>query len=216
MSGNAVYRLFGKRIFDLLIVVPLFILLSPLMLILMLSAALVMGRPALFRQIRPGWLGKPFTIYKFRTMREAVDSRGIPLPDEERMHPYGTFLRRTSLDELPELWNVLRGDMSLVGPRPLLPEYLPRYTPVQRRRHDLRPGITGLAQVKGRNSISWERKFELDVYYVDHCCLIDDVRILCKTLASVFGRAGINQDGHVTAAPFTGSNAETSHTETSK
>jgi lipopolysaccharide/colanic/teichoic acid biosynthesis glycosyltransferase len=157
-----------------------------------------------FRQVRPGLHGRPFTMVKFRTMRDAVDGEGRPLPDELRITPLGRFLRGTSLDELPELWNVLRGEMSLVGPRPLLMEYLPLYTPEQARRHEVRPGITGWAQVNGRNAIGWEEKFRLDSWYVDHRSLWLDLKILLLTVKKVFVREGISQEGQATMERFRG------------
>ncbi|HEX4135261.1 MAG TPA: sugar transferase [Bryobacteraceae bacterium] len=205
-----VYQLFGKRLFDLLIAVPILILISPLMLLLGLCSLLVHSRPILFKQLRIGWRENPFILCKFRSMAETRDQSGALLSDADRLTSFGRFLRSTSLDELPTLWHVLRGDMSLVGPRPLLPEYLPRYTAFQRRRHEVTPGVTGLAQVKGRNSISWEKKFEFDVYYVDHCSLRLDLRILMMTLVSVIRRDGITQAGHATGPPFLGSKRETS------
>jgi lipopolysaccharide/colanic/teichoic acid biosynthesis glycosyltransferase len=167
-----------------------------------------LGAPVFFRQQRPGLHGRPFTILKFRTMRDAVDAGGSPLPDAERLTRLGKFLRSTSLDELPELLNVLGGDMSLVGPRPLLMQYLERYTPEQARRHEVRPGITGWAQVNGRNAITWERKFELDVWYVDHRSFLLDLRILARTLAGVVRREGITQPGSATAEEFRGDEPE--------
>lgn len=164
-----------------------------------------MGGPALFRQRRPGLEGRLFEMIKFRTMRNAVDATGRPLPDEERLTPFGTFLRSTSLDELPELWNVLVGEMSLVGPRPLLVEYLSLYSTEQARRHHVRPGITGWAQVNGRNAISWDEKFRLDVWYVDHRTLWLDVKIVCLTMRKVAQRDGISEAGEVTASRFAGS-----------
>jgi len=163
------------------------------------------GSPILFRQNRPGLRGKPFAILKFRTMTNARDAQGNLLPDAQRLTLLGRDLRSTSLDELPELLNVLRGDMSLVGPRPLLMEYLPRYTPEQARRHEVKPGITGWAQVNGRNAISWEEKFKLDVWYVDHCSLWLDLKILALTVIQVFQRNGINATGHATMPVFEGS-----------
>lgn len=163
-----------------------------------------LGSPVLFTQERPGLHGEIFRLYKFRTMREAVGPDGRPLPDSERLTAFGRILRSTSMDELPELWNVLRGDMSLVGPRPLLVEYLDRYTPEQARRHDVRPGITGLAQVEGRNSASWARKLALDVWYVDNHSLWLDLCILCRTLAKVVSREGISAPGEATMHPFRG------------
>jgi sugar transferase EpsL len=193
-----------KRLFDIAGAASALFVLSPLLAAVALSIHLVLGKPALLRQVRPGTLEKPFTIHKFRTMREAVDSRGLPLPDSERLHPLGNFLRRTSLDELPEFWNVLKGDMSLVGPRSLLPQYLSRYTAVQRRRHEVRPGITGWAQVQGRNRLSWEAKFEYDVWYADHRSLWLDLKILALTVKQVLRRDGISQPGHATAQEFLG------------
>ncbi|MCG8532751.1 MAG: sugar transferase [Desulfovibrionales bacterium] len=163
-----------------------------------------LGRPVLFKQVRPGIHGKPFKMIKFRTMLDACDSNGEPLPDEQRMTSLGDFLRATSLDELPELWNVLKGDMSLVGPRPLLMEYLPLYTPEQNRRHEMRPGITGWAQVNGRNGLAWEEKFKLDVWYVDNQSNLLDLKILLLTAKKVLERDGISAAGHVTAEKFRG------------
>jgi len=205
MLRTSRYQRLGKRLFDLLVTVPLVILLSPLMLIIELCSLLFMGRPLFFRQVRPGFHERPFTIYKFRTMQDWKDSQGRLLLDGQRLNRFGTFLRRTSLDELPELWNVLRGDMSLVGPRPLLPEYLPRYTPFQQRRHEVKPGITGWVQVNGRNALTWEQKFELDVWYVDHKSLALDLKILCLTLLSVLRRQGIQHGSHATMPEFLGS-----------
>lgn len=180
-------------------------LLSPVLAATALAVRLRLGSPVLFRQERPGLHGRPFMMYKFRTMRDGVDAAGDPLPDEARLTPLGRFLRSTSLDELPELWSVLRGEMSLVGPRPLLVEYLPLYTPEQARRHEVRPGITGWAQVNGRNAISWEEKFRYDVWYVDHRSLLLDLRILLLTLKKVFWREGISQPGRATMEKFRGS-----------
>jgi sugar transferase EpsL len=205
MLRTSPYRRFGKRLFDLLVTVPLLILLSPLMLIIGLCSLLFMGKPLLFRQERPGFREQPFTIYKFRTMHDLKDSHGCLLSDRQRLNWFGTFLRRTSLDELPEFWNVLRGDMSLAGPRPLLPEYLTRYTAFQRRRHEVTPGITGWAQVNGRNALTWEQKFELDVWYVDHKSLPLDLKILWLTLLRVLQRQGIHHDSHTTMPEFLGS-----------
>ncbi len=163
-----------------------------------------MGSPVMFRATRPGRNGVLFTLYKFRTMTEAMNDSGRPLPDRDRVTPLGRFLRRTSLDELPQLINVLRGEMSLVGPRPLLVEYLSRYTAEQARRHDVMPGITGLAQVSGRNAAGWDRKFERDVYYVDHVSFLLDVRILIRTVSKVLRREDVSPDGDVNVPPFTG------------
>jgi sugar transferase EpsL len=204
MLRTSLYQRFGKRLFDLLVTVPLLILLSPLMLILWLCSLLFMGKPLLFRQARPGFRGQPFTIQKFRTMHDSKDSHGCLLPDGQRLSWFGAFLRRTSLDELPEFWNVLRGHMSLVGPRPLLAEYLPLYSAFQQRRHEVNPGITGWAQVNGRNALTWERKFEMDVWYVDHCSFWLDVKILVLTIWKVLVREGVNQPGEATVEYFKG------------
>lgn len=192
-----------KRIVDALVSGTGLIVLSPILMITASMVARYLGRPILFKQQRPGLHGKPFTMYKFRTMRDAVDSHGQPLPDSERLTPLGRFLRASSLDELPELFNVLCGDMSLVGPRPLLMEYLNHYTPQQARRHEVRPGITGWAQVNGRNAISWEQKFELDVWYVDNRSLALDMIILRMTILKVFKREGISAVGEATMPRFT-------------
>jgi lipopolysaccharide/colanic/teichoic acid biosynthesis glycosyltransferase len=202
---TSLYQRFGKRLFDLLAAVPLLILISPLMLLIGLCSLLFMGKPLLFRQSRPGFREKSFTIYKFRTMHDLKDSQGRPLPDGQRLNRFGAFLRRTSLDELPEFWNVLRGDMSLVGPRPLLMKYLPFYTEEQRGRFTVRPGITGWVQVNGRNSLTWEQKFELDVWYVDHGSLWLDAKLLWMTVLQVLRREGISQAGHATMPEFLGS-----------
>ena len=193
-----------KRLFDILVATVLLLLLWPLLLLLTVLVRRHLGAPALFRQQRPGWHGRPFTMIKFRTMRDAVDPHGQPLPDAERLTRFGLWLRATSLDELPELFNVLRGDMSLVGPRPLLMEYLPLYTATQARRHEARPGITGWAQINGRNSLDWAEKFQLDVWYVDHQSLRLDLLILWRTLAQVWRRDGISQEGHATMDKFKG------------
>jgi len=194
-----------KRAFDLVLVT----LTAPLWVpVLGLTAVLVrikLGSPVLFRQVRPGLGGRPFRLLKFRTMTEARDDKGNYLPSHQRMTSLGRWLRSSSLDELPELFNVLRGEMSLVGPRPLLPQYLPRYTPEQARRHEMRPGITGWAQVNGRNSISWEDKFRLDVWYVDHRTFWLDLRILCMTAWNVFARRGVDKPGYVGQEEFMGS-----------
>lgn len=199
-----------KRIFDLVITVPGMLIALPLMGIIALLIFLKEGSPVFFKQPRPGLGGKIFTLYKFRTMRNAVDRHGNPLPDAERLTPLGRFLRSTSLDELPELFNVLRGEMSLVGPRPLLVEYLPRYTPEQARRHEVLPGITGWAQINGRNALSWEEKFRLDVWYVDHWSVWLDLKILALTFWKVIRREGINAPGSETAEPFMGSSEQSS------
>ncbi|MGE8319958.1 MAG: sugar transferase [Comamonas sp.] len=193
-----------KRLFDILVsALALLVLAIPLLVL----AALVrrrLGSPVLFRQRRPGLRGRPFEMAKFRTMTDARGADGQLLPDAERLTPFGRFLRASSLDELPELWNVLKGDMSLVGPRPLLMEYLPLYTPEQARRHEVRPGITGWAQVNGRNALSWEEKFQLDVWYVDHRTLWLDIRILWLTVKKVLVREGISAAGEATMPRFTG------------
>lgn len=199
---------FGKRLLDLALTLPGLVLISPIMALIALSIWLVEGRPVLFRQARPGYKGRIFTLYKFRTMRNLVDDQGRPLADARRISPLGRFLRTTSLDELPELFNVLRGEMSLVGPRPLLVAYLERYSPEQARRHDVLPGIAGWAQVNGRNTLSWEDKFRLDVWYVDHWSLGLDLRILAMTLWKVLKREGINQPGEATVQEFMGNAAE--------
>jgi lipopolysaccharide/colanic/teichoic acid biosynthesis glycosyltransferase len=198
----------SKRIFDLLLTAAGMTLLSPVILTVALLVWAKHGRPLLFRQQRPGYRGKPFYIYKFRTMTDRRDPDGKLLTDAERLTRLGRFLRSTSLDELPELVNVLRGEMSLVGPRPLLMQYLNRYSPQQARRHDVLPGITGWAQVNGRNALTWEDKFRLDVWYVDHWSLWLDVKIIGLTLGKVIRREGISQPGHATAEEFMGSPAE--------
>jgi len=197
-------QLFIKRALDISASALLLILLSPLMGLIALLVWLYLGPPIFFRQERPGLGGKPFTLIKFRTMLERYDQEGNLLPDAERLTPFGQFLRSTSLDELPELWNVLKGEMSLVGPRPLLMRYLPRYTPEQARRHLVKPGITGWAQIHGRNALTWEERFRLDVYYVDHWSLWLDIKILWRTLWIVLRREGINQPGEATMQEFMG------------
>jgi lipopolysaccharide/colanic/teichoic acid biosynthesis glycosyltransferase len=196
---------FPKRLFDLLVTTLGLIIILPLMLVLSLLVWIFLGTPVLFRQQRPGYKGRPFITYKFRTMTDRCGPDGNLLPDPERLTPFGRFLRSTSLDDLPQLFNVLRGEMSLVGPRPLLMQYLKRYTPEQMRRHDVLPGITGLAQINGRNTLDWENKFRMDVWYVDHWSLWLDTKILILTPWKVFKREGINQPGHVTAEEFKGS-----------
>ena len=194
-----------KRLFDLLVASVVLLLLFPVLLVVAMLVRARIGSPVLFSQQRPGLHGKAFRIHKFRTMTDARGADGELLPDAERMTGFGAFLRSTSLDELPALWNVLKGEMSLVGPRPLLMEYLPLYSPEQARRHDVRPGITGWAQVNGRNAISWEEKFRLDVWYVDNRSLWLDLRILYLTARKVFAREGISAEDHVTMEKFTGS-----------
>ncbi|MGR3062241.1 sugar transferase [Vibrio vulnificus] len=193
-----------KRLFDFLVSLTALILLSPIIALVAWKIRKNLGWPVLFRQTRPGLNGKPFEMVKFRTMKDAVDEQGNPLPDSERMTPFGDKLRNSSLDELPELWNVLKGEMSLVGPRPLLMQYLPLYSPEQARRHEVRPGVTGWAQINGRNAISWEEKFKLDLWYVDNRSFWLDIKILLLTVKKVFAKEGISSDGHVTIAPFTG------------
>ena len=194
-----------KRLFDLVVAATALLVLALPMLALALAVRLHLGKPVLFRQLRPGRHGVPFRLIKFRTMRELYDARGELLPDEERLTRLSRFLRATSLDELPELWNVVRGEMSLVGPRPLLMEYLPLYTPEQARRHEVRPGITGWAQVNGRNSLTWEEKFELDVWYVDHQSFLLDLEILWRTLIKVLSADGISPPGREIMERFSGS-----------
>lgn len=193
-----------KRAFDLLLTIPGVLVISPLLALLAILVRLRLGAPILFRQIRPGYRGQPFTLYKLRTMTEAQDKDGRLLPDAERLTGLGRALRSSSLDDLPNVINVLRGEMSLVGPRPLLMEYLVRYTAEQARRHEVLPGITGWAQVNGRNDLSWEDKFRLDVWYVDHWSLRLDVRILALTAWRVLRREGISQPGFATAQEFRG------------
>ncbi|MBV8250233.1 MAG: sugar transferase [Comamonas sp.] len=193
-----------KRLFDFAIALLGLIVLALPLLILLVQIRRKLGSPVFFRQVRPGLNGKPFEMVKFRTMTDERGPDGKLLPDAVRLTPFGRFLRSTSLDELPELWNVLKGDMSLVGPRPLLVEYLPLYTPEQARRHEARPGVTGWAQVNGRNAISWEEKFELDVWYVDHQSLWLDIKILWLTVKKVLVRDGISAEGEATMSKFTG------------
>ncbi len=205
LAGGNCYRNAGKRLCDTVFAALGLIVLSPVMAILALAVRLTLGSPIFFRQQRCGLKGKLFTLNKFRTMTDSRDSEGKLLPDAERLTRLGRLLRSTSLDELPELWNVVLGDMSLVGPRPLLVDYLGRYTGEQARRHEVRPGITGWAQVNGRNAISWEEKFKLDVWYVDNVCLSLDLRILAVTAWKILKREGITQPGQATAEEFMGS-----------
>ena len=198
------YRTFGKRLGDLSLTVPALLLLAPVIGALCVVTRLSLGRPVFFRQSRAGWLGKPFELLKFRTMTDRRGPSGSLLPDELRLTRFGRWLRTSSLDELPTLVSVLRGDMSLVGPRPLLVEYLDRYSPRQARRHEVRPGITGWAQVNGRNTLSWPERFEMDVWYVDHMSLGLDVRIFLRTLGAVLRADGINAEGHATMPEFGG------------
>jgi len=195
----------AKRVFDLVVGGTISILLFPVFVMVGLLVRLKLGKPVFFRQQRPGLNGRPFMLYKFRTMTDACDAGGRLLPDAARLTAFGRFLRSTSLDELPELFNVLKGEMSLVGPRPLLMKYLPRYTPEQMRRHEVKPGITGWAQVNGRNALSWEQKFAMDVWYVDNYSLGLDMRVLIKTLWVALRREGISQPGVATMQEFMGS-----------
>ena len=194
-----------KRTFDILTSFFVLLTLSPVIFVVAFSIRLKLGSPILFTQDRPGLNGKVFKMMKFRSMLDGKDKQGNLLPDDERMTPFGSFLRSTSLDELPGLFNVLKGDMSLVGPRPLLVQYLPLYSTEQARRHNVRPGITGWAQVNGRNAISWDQKFKFDVWYVDNQSFLLDFKILLLTVKKVFVREGISADGHVTIEPFKGS-----------
>ena len=194
-----------KRMLDILVSLVGIVVLSPVFVVIGLLVALDLGRPVLFVQERIGLHGKPFVLYKYRTMRNAMSRSGELMPDAQRLTKFGRILRSTSLDELPELLNVLVGQMSLVGPRPLLPEYLDRYTPEQARRHEVKPGITGWAQVNGRNSLTWEERFRLDVWYVDNWSILLDLKILLMTIITVIRREGISSEGHATMAEFRGS-----------
>lgn len=195
----------AKRACDILGAATALLMLAPLLILLASAVRFALGTPILFRQRRPGLHGCPFELIKFRTMTGETDGQGALLPDERRLTRFGRWLRATSLDELPELWNVLKGDMSLVGPRPLLMEYLPRYSIEQARRHEAKPGLTGWAQVNGRNALSWEEKFRLDVWYVDQQSILLDLRILLMTFWQILARKGISADGHATMPPFRGS-----------
>ena len=195
-----------KILFDFTVSLVCLIVFSPLLLLLAILIRLFLGSPIIYMQQRAGLHGRSFVIFKFRTMNESCDMNGNLLSDEQRLTRFGQFLRSTSLDELPELWNVFIGDMSLVGPRPLLMEYLPLYSPEQARRHVVRPGITGWAQICGRNAITWEQKFKMDVWYVENRTFLLDLAILFKTFIKVLRRDGINQDGQATIEKFTGSN----------
>jgi len=194
-----------KRVFDFIVAAVALIILSPVLIALAAAIRWKLGAPVLFRQQRPGLNGRPFWLLKFRTMNDARNEDGVILPDAQRLTAFGRFLRAASLDELPELFNVLKGDMSLVGPRPLLMQYLDRYTPEQARRHEVRPGITGWAQVNGRNAITWEEKFKLDVWYVANRSLWLDVQIIAMTIWKILKREGINQAGQATMEEFKGS-----------
>jgi lipopolysaccharide/colanic/teichoic acid biosynthesis glycosyltransferase len=208
MRRRTFYQRRGKRWLDLLLSAPAILLLGPLGLAIALLLRSTPGSPVLFRQCRPGLDGHTFTVLKFRSMNNATDRMGNLLSDEERLTGLGRLLRALSLDELPQLLNVLRGEMSLVGPRPLLIQYLGRYTPRQRRRHEVRPGITGWAQVNGRNGLSWPARFELDIWYVDNCSLALDLKILGMTVSRVLRRSGISQTGHATMPEFSGEEAQ--------
>jgi len=197
-----IYRLFGKRIFDIGTSMFGIIVVLPFLFMIGCAVRKRLGKPIFFCQERPGLNGKPFHILKFRTMIDNRGSMGELLPDSKRLTPFGQWMRRTSLDELPELLNVIKGEMSLVGPRPLLMQYLDRYTPKQARRHEVKPGITGWAQINGRNAITWEEKFKLDVWYVDHMSFGLDIKILALTILKVLNREGISQEGHATAEEF--------------
>jgi len=200
-----------KRLLDIIIASIALILLSPLYAFVAYKVKKNLGSPVLFRQVRPGLHGKPFEMIKFRTMKDAVDKQGNLLPDSERLTPFGQMLRSTSLDEMPELWNVIKGDMSIVGPRPLLMEYLPLYNAEQAKRHNVRPGMTGHAQVNGRNAISWEEKFKLDTWYVENQSIWLDFKIMLKTVKKVIAKDDINEAGEVTMTKFTGTKTDHHH-----
>jgi sugar transferase EpsL len=210
MSGT-IYRRYLKRIFDISAVLLALLFIWPLLSLVFILLWLTIGTPVLFRQERPGFKGQPFIIYKFRTMTNKKDSSGLLLPDENRITRVGQFLRSLSLDELPEILNVLKGDMSIVGPRPLMMEYLERYNPEQARRHDVLPGITGWAQINGRNDLLWEEKFRLDVWYVDHQSFKLDIFIIVKTFWKVIRREGISHEGYATSPDFMGSSSDPEH-----
>lgn len=199
------YRKYLKRLFDFLLSLIAFIILIPIMLLISIIVCVKLGRPIIFKQKRPGKNEKIFTLYKFRTMTDEKDKDGNLLPDDERITKFGKFLRSTSLDELPELINIIKGDMSIVGPRPLLIEYLPLYNKEQKKRHNVRPGLTGLAQVNGRNNLDWEERFKEDVYYVENLSLIMDIKIILKTIIKVIKREDISEEETATARKFTGS-----------
>lgn len=196
------YQIFGKRLLDLAISITSLIAVAPILIVLAILVHYKLGSPILFKQFRPGLNGKLFEIFKFRTMFCQCDERGLPLPDEKRLSSFGNLLRKSSLDELPELFNVFKGEMSLVGPRPLLVQYLGRYNNEQYRRHKVKPGITGWAQINGRNAISWEERFRMDVWYVDNISILLDLKIIALTFKKVFFREGINQPGHATMQEF--------------
>jgi len=199
------YINFGKRLLDLVIVIPSLIVLAPVLALVALLVRIKLGSPVLFRQQRPGRNGQPFTLLKFRTMTDDCDEQGNLLPDAERLTTFGQFLRKSSLDEFPEFLNVLHGEMSLVGPRPLLMKYLDFYTSEQMRRHEVLPGITGWAQINGRNTLTWDDRFNLDVWYIEHCSLMLDILILARTLKKVVQREGISAQDHATMPEFKGS-----------
>ena len=203
-----------KRFFDIMVSLCVLVVFAPVLAIVSLKIRRHLGSPVLFRQTRPGRDGKPFEMIKFRTMKDVNGTDGQPLPDAERITPFGDFMRRTSLDELPEFWNVLKGDMSLVGPRPLLMQYLPLYSKEQYRRHEVRPGITGWAQVNGRNAISWEEKFKLDVWYVDNQSFWLDIKILFLTVKKVVFKEDISADNHATMPFFSGTESGPQHSDT--
>jgi len=198
------YKKYFKRVFDLICSLLTLIVLSPLLLLIALLVRVNLGKPVIFKQKRPGLNEKIFTLYKFRTMTDQKDEQGNLLPDEIRLTKFGKMLRSTSLDELPELWNIIKGDMSIVGPRPLLGKYIPLYTAEQRKRHQVRPGLTGFAQVNGRNELSWEKKFQFDVQYIQHISFKSDVKIILKTIENVFRRKGISSVTSVSMEEFTG------------
>ena len=200
-----------KRLFDIIIASTALIILLPLYAFIAYKVKKNLGSPVLFRQVRPGLHGKPFEMIKFRTMKDAVDEQGNPLPDSERLTPFGQMLRSTSLDEMPELWNVIKGDMSIVGPRPLLMEYLPLYNEEQAKRHNVRPGMTGHAQVNGRNAISWEEKFKLDTWYVENQSTWLDFKIMFKTVHKVLAKDDISAEGEATMTKFTGTKTDNLH-----
>jgi len=204
----SLYRRFGKRALDLSLAVPALVVLAPVGVVIGAVARAKLGSPVLFRQERPGRDAETFELIKLRTMSDARDADGALLPDDQRLTAFGALLRRMSIDELPTLWNVIRGDMSLVGPRPLLVQYLDRYTPEQRRRHEVAPGITGWAQVNGRNALTWGEKFELDLWYVENVSLRTDLAILLRTATQVLGQRGISAEGHATMPEFMGSDDE--------
>ncbi|BCU63277.1 hypothetical protein F941_02675 [Acinetobacter bouvetii DSM 14964 = CIP 107468] len=200
-----------KRLLDIVIASIALILLSPLYAFVAYKVKKNLGSPVLFRQVRPGLNGKPFEMIKFRTMKDAADEQGNPLPDSERLTPFGKMLRSSSLDEMPELWNVIKGDMSVVGPRPLLMEYLPLYNEEQAKRHDVRPGMTGHAQVNGRNAIGWEEKFKLDTWYVENQSTVLDFKIMLKTVQKVIAKEDISAEGEATMTKFTGTKQDQHH-----